>query len=300
MTKFCINKNDENQTLFKFLKKTYSTTPISVIYKWLRKGDIKVNSKRIKDKHFILKSNDIVEVYDSNKPVIRDNFNYIKDVKLDICYEDDNLIIVNKDANLEMHSTYNICLDDMIKSYLVDKNQYDPLNENSFVISHVHRLDKLTSGLVIYAKNKQSSEILMNAIQNKDKIEKYYLALTSNDWTLDNTVVLEGWINYDSEIKKSIFSTEMIDNYKYCKTEFNMIKKNLILVKLITGRKHQIRSMLSYLKNPILNDFRYGGRKINDEKIIYLSASKLVFHNLEKPLDYLNEKIIEFIPKWAN
>ncbi|MBY7703981.1 RNA pseudouridine synthase [Vibrio harveyi] len=76
-----------------------------------------------------------------------------------------------------------------------------------------------------------------------------------------------------------------------------MIKKNLILVKLITGRKHQIRAMLSYLKNPILNDFRYGGKKINDEKIIYLSASKLIFHNLDKPLDYLNEKIIEFIPK---
>ncbi|SYV96473.1 ribosomal large subunit pseudouridine synthase C, partial [Mycoplasma putrefaciens] len=81
-----------------------------------------------------------------------------------------------------MHSTYNPCLDDMVKSYLVDKKEYHPKKENSFVISHIHRLDKLTSGLVIYAKNKTSMDILTNAIKNKDQIEKYYYALVSDAW----------------------------------------------------------------------------------------------------------------------
>ncbi|AEM68968.1 pseudouridine synthase [Mycoplasma putrefaciens] len=299
MTKFKINKNDHHQSIFKFLKKSFSNTPISVIYKWLRKGDVKINSKRIKNHNYLLKENDIVEVYDSNKPVLRDNFNYLKDVKLEICYEDQNLVIVNKPANLEMHSTYNPCLDDMVKSYLVDKKEYHPKKENSFVISHIHRLDKLTSGLVIYAKNKTSMDILTNAIKNKDQIEKYYYALVSDAWTLDAKLSLTGWIRYDSTIQKAIFSNRELPSYKNCKTEFNLIKNNLILVKLITGRKHQIRASLSYLKNPILNDFRYGGKKINDQKIIYLSASKLVFDNLEKPLDYLNKKTVELIPQWA-
>ncbi|CEA11184.1 Ribosomal large subunit pseudouridine synthase C [Mycoplasma capricolum subsp. capripneumoniae] len=193
MTKFVVNKNDQNQTLFKFLKKTFKTTPISVIYKWIRNKSIKINSKRVNDKNYLLKINDIVEVYDSNKPIIRDQFNYISNVNLDIVYEDNNILIVNKPNNLEMHSTYNLCLDDMVKSYLVDKKEYDIYLENSFVISHVHRLDKLTSGLVIYAKNKISSTILTNAFKTKDQINKYYYALTSYDWNLDDFLQVNGY-----------------------------------------------------------------------------------------------------------
>ncbi|WFQ92421.1 RluA family pseudouridine synthase [Mycoplasma feriruminatoris] len=300
MNKFVVNKNDENQSLFKFLKKTFKTTPISVIYKWIRNKSIKINSKRVNDKNYLLKLNDIIEVYDSNKPIIRDQFKYISNTNLDIVYEDKNILIVNKPNNLEIHSLYNDCLDNMVKSYLVDKKEYDIYQENSFVVSHVHRLDKLTSGLVIYAKNKISSTILTNAFKNKDQIEKYYYALTSNDWILDNYLIVNGYINYNSDIKKADFSLSEKNNYKYCQTEFKLINKNLILVKLITGKKHQIRSILSFYNNPVLNDFRYNGKKINDLKMIYLAAFKIKFKNLEKPLDYLNNK--EFIknPKWIS
>ncbi|UZK64477.1 RluA family pseudouridine synthase [Mycoplasma mycoides subsp. capri] len=300
MTKFVVNKNDQNQTLFKFLKKTFKTTPISVIYKWIRNKSIKINSKRISDKNYLLKINDVIEVYDSNKPIIRDQFNYISNINLDIVYEDNNIVIVNKPNNLEMHSTYNLCLDDMVKSYLVDKKEYDIYLENSFVISHVHRLDKLTSGLVIYAKNKISSTILTNAFKNKDQINKYYYALTSYDWNLNDFLQVDGYINYDSNIKKADFSLDKKNNYKYCQTEFKLINKNLILVKLITGKKHQIRSVLSFYNHPILNDFRYNGKKINDLKMIYLSAFKIEFKNLEKPLDYLNNKVFIKNPEWIS
>ncbi|WP_369024740.1 pseudouridine synthase [Mycoplasma capricolum] len=300
MTKFVVNKNDQNQTLFKFLKKTFKTTPISVIYKWIRNKSIKINSKRVNDKNYLLKINDVVEVYDSNKPIIRDQFNYISNVNLDIVYEDSNILIVNKPNNLEMHSIYNLCLDDMVKSYLVDKKEYDIYLENSFVISHVHRLDKLTSGLVIYAKNKVSSTILTNAFKTKDQINKYYYALTSYDWNLNDFLEVNGYINYNSNTQKADFSLVEKNNYKYCQTEFKLINKNLILVKLITGKKHQIRSVLSFYNNPILNDFRYNGKKENDQKMIYLAAFKIEFKSLKKPLDYLNNKVIIKNPDWIS
>ncbi|KKW61195.1 RluA family pseudouridine synthase [Mycoplasma capricolum] len=300
MTKFVVNKNDQNQTLFKFLKKTFKTTPISVIYKWIRNKSIKINSKRVNDKNYLLKINDIVEVYDSNKPIIRDQFNYISNVNLDIVYEDSNILIVNKPNNLEMHSIYNLCLDDMVKSYLVDKKEYDIYLENSFVISHVHRLDKLTSGLVIYAKNKISSTILTNAFKTKDQINKYYYALTSYDWNLNDFLEVNGYINYNSNTQKADFSLVEKNNYKYCQTEFKLVNKNLILVKLITGKKHQIRSVLSFYNNPILNDFRYNGKKENDQKMIYLAAFKIEFKSLKKPLDYLNNKVIIKNPDWIS
>ncbi|WP_434329409.1 RluA family pseudouridine synthase [Mycoplasma capricolum subsp. capricolum] len=300
MTKFVVNKNDQNQTLFKFLKKTFKTTPISVIYKWIRNKSIKINSKRVNDKNYLLKINDIVEVYDSNKPIIRDQFNYISNVNLDIVYEDNNILIVNKPNNLEMHSIYNLCLDDMVKSYLVDKKEYDIYLENSFVISHIHRLDKLTSGLVIYAKNKISSTILTNAFKTKDQINKYYYALTSYDWNLNDFLQVNGYINYNSNTQKADFSLVEKNNYKYCQTEFKLVNKNLILVKLITGKKHQIRSVLSFYNNPILNDFRYNGKKENDQKMIYLAAFKIEFKSLKKPLDYLNNKVIIKNPDWIS
>ncbi|WP_434325059.1 pseudouridine synthase [Mycoplasma capricolum] len=300
MTKFVVNKNDQNQTLFKFLKKTFKTTPISVIYKWIRNKSIKINSKRVNDKNYLLKVNDVVEVYDSNKPIIRDRFNYISNVNLDIVYEDNNILIVNKPNNLEMHSIYNLCLDDMVKSYLVDKKEYDIYLENSFVISHVHRLDKLTSGLVIYAKNKISSTILTNAFKTKDQINKYYYALTSYDWNLNDFLQVNGYINYNSNTQKADFSLVEKNNYKYCQTEFKLVNKNLILVKLITGKKHQIRSVLSFYNNPILNDFRYNGKKENDQKMIYLAAFKIEFKSLKKPLDYLNNKVIIKNPDWIS
>ncbi|ABC01670.1 RluA family pseudouridine synthase [Mycoplasma capricolum] len=300
MTKFIVNKNDQNQTLFKFLKKTFKTTPISVIYKWIRNKSIKINSKRVNDKNYLLKINDVVEVYDSNKPIIRDQFNYISNVNLDIVYEDNNILIVNKPNNLEMHSIYNLCLDDMVKSYLVDKKEYDIYLENSFVISHVHRLDKLTSGLVIYAKNKISSIILTNAFKTKDQINKYYYALTSYDWNLNDFLQVNGYINYNSNTQKADFSLVEKNNYKYCQTEFKLVNKNLILVKLITGKKHQIRSVLSFYNNPILNDFRYNGKKENDQKMIYLAAFKIEFKSLKKPLDYLNNKVIIKNPDWIS
>ncbi|WP_026389576.1 pseudouridine synthase [[Acholeplasma] multilocale] len=295
MTKFTVNNNDENQTLFKFVKKSYSTTPLSVIYKWFRKGDIKVNGKRIKDQKYLIKASDVVEVYDTNKPVVRDEFKYVDWQGMMVAYEDENIIIINKEPNIEMHSPINISLDDMVKSYLYDHDEYNPEVENSFVVSHVHRLDKLTSGLVMYAKNKQALDVLLKAIQNKNDIEKYYVAKV--DSRFKKGFISKGWITYDQEKQVSIYTEQEKPGYKYCETKFDVILEQddatIIEAQLLTGRKHQIRATLAYHGYPIINDFRYGGRKINTERMIFLSASKLIFKKLPAPLDYLNGEQVE-------
>lgn len=302
MNKFIANKNDDNQTLFKFLKKNYKTTPLSVIYKWLRKGDIKINDKRIKDKNYLIKANDEIIVYDNNKPVLRDDFKKLENYNIQNVYEDENILVVLKPYNLEVHSPVKTSMDDIVKNYLFDSNQYDPSKENSYVISHVHRLDKLTSGLLIYAKNKSAHDILVEAIQDKDKIEKYYRCKI--DVPVTESLIAKGWIKYDPVIQKSVFTEEFKPDYKEATTIFNVVSLDVtneqteLEVQILTGRKHQIRATLEYYGDPIINDSRYSGTIINDNKMIFLFANKLVFHGFEGNLENLNGKIIEVEPTW--
>ncbi|ATZ16628.1 RluA family pseudouridine synthase [Entomoplasma freundtii] len=293
MAKFTIQKNDDQQTIFKFIKKSFSTTPLSVIYKWFRKGEIKINGVRIKDKTHMLHEGDNVEVYDFNKPVIRDQFKHVANPDLTIIYEDENILIINKEANLEVHSPINTSLDDLVKSYLVNSQQYHPEQENSFVVSHIHRLDKLTSGLIIYAKNKQTLNILL---KGHDLIEKYYLVAVSG-YKKKSDFVADGWLKYDPNQQLSLYSPKERPGYKKAITAFRYLKNtksgSLLEARLFTGRKHQIRATLSYYDSPILNDFRYQGPKVNSERMIYLMASKIIFQTLPEPLGYLSGKSFE-------
>jgi len=220
---------------------------------------------------------------------------------LKVIYEDENLLIVDKPANVEVHSEFNDSLDDMVRSYLHDKGEYNPDQEQSFVVSHVHRLDKLTSGLVIYAKNKASANVLLAAIQNKNQIEKYYLLETSSGFP--ETLRAEGSIFYDQNAQRSFYQDKIKDNkpgVKTAITEFKLLeqlpKASLVEAKLVTGRKHQIRATLAFYQFPILNDFKYGGKKLNHERMIFLKAYRLIFKDLPAPLAYLNDTEIKLKP----
>ncbi|QGS51566.1 pseudouridine synthase [Spiroplasma tabanidicola] len=289
MTILKVNKNDENQTIFNFIKKNFKTTSLSVIYKWFRTNKIKLNEKRIKDQKRVLKLGDEIKVYDSASISKRNEEKLVDYSELKIIYEDENLLIVDKPSNLEMHSLINICLDQIVRSYLIDTNKYDVELENSFVISHVHRLDKLTKGLVIYAKNKKSLDILLQAIQDKDNIEKFYLAKLENNNI--KTGLIEGFIDYNSDTQLANFSLKDNKFFKSCSQEQNWFNKeeNILEVKLLTGRKHQIRAICSYFKSPIVDDFRYGAKK-SKNRSIDLIAYKLIFKNFSDELSYLNDK----------
>ncbi len=299
-----VKANDVNQTIFNFIKKMFQTTPLSVIYKLFRNKKIKVNNKVMKERNYKLQLGDQIIIFDKNLVVKERNqtstYNNVATLPLQVVYEDNNILVVDKPHGVEMHSKFHTSLDTMVQHYLIQKNEYYPHDEQSFVISHVHRLDKLTRGLVLYAKNKITLDLLLSKINQKEFIEKKYLAncegiIRETDFTLS------GYL-YKDEDKKMVFTKTDQPHSKAVKTHFK-IKAQIsnttwLEVTLITGRKHQIRASLSYLHHPIINDVKYGAKQEKKKYMIALSlyATTLIFHQLPEHLSYLNEKIIK-IPK---
>ena len=297
MIEIKVEKNDANQRFDRFLRKYLENAPLSVIQKNIRKKNFKINNKRAKIDDFIYED-DKIKMYirdeDFNKWVRKTDFKP-SDFKLDIVYEDENVIIMDKDYGLLTHSAskndYGNNLVDYMLSYLYKSRSFD-MSDKTFKPAVVNRLDRNTAGLVIGAKNAQTLRALNKAIRD-DKIEKYYLTLVN------------GKIDKDFKIDSSIKKNENKNKIKKSKdgkhilTYFHPIETNgiytLLECKLVTGRTHQIRYSLKENKTPILGDRKYGDNKINSSMKKYkianqiLLAYKVRFDNIEG-LEYLNNK----------
>lgn len=275
MQKFIATKNDEGRKLIKFLQSIFKNTPESHIYRAFRKKDIKVNDKRINDRNYIINEGDciIIHGFQSDDKAFK---KYDKSLQkpLKIIYEDNNILLVNKDPFVEVHGSKK-SLDNQVLAYL-KFNQ-----TSSFKPSHVGRLDKDTSGLIIYAKNYESLVELNYKTVFFDKIYKL-----KSDYKGEDKVV-EFYTKKDESKQKMIASKIPFSNEsKLVKTKIFAIN-NELFAKLITGKKHQIRLTMEYLKNPIYGDKKYGGKKA---KRLYLHSYKLTFKKLENNLEYLNNK----------
>ncbi|MDJ1646178.1 RluA family pseudouridine synthase [Mycoplasma phocimorsus] len=277
MKKIIATNNDEDRTLYKFIEKYFTQLPQSFIYKLIRNKDIKINSKRVNDARYKIKNEDIIEIY------IKDDINFKEykkaNWKVKKVYEDDNILIVNKPKNVEVHDGEN-SLDNAVKTTLFYKQ------DDSFIPSHIGRLDKETSGLIIYAKNYKTLTLLN---QNINNIKKIYTFISNKKYEKRQ---------YKINIKKDEKSQKMIvtndsDSLEAITTLWSEREYNF--AQIHTGRKHQIRVLLSYLKDPILGDRKYGGKT---RPRMYLHCYKLEFSNFEGHLKYLNKKIIKFNPEW--
>jgi 23S rRNA pseudouridine955/2504/2580 synthase len=289
MTELTIKANDANQKLFSFIKKVFRDTKLSIIYKWFRVGKIKINGKKTKDRDYVLQLNDIVQVYDASSNVKKREWQKIDYSTLDIVYEDQNILVADKNFNVEIHSDFNDCLDNMVRSYLFDKGEFKK-EENSFIVSHIHRLDKLTSGLVMYAKNKPALDFFLANITDKNKIRKTYIA--KFEGRLDYLGIVSGWIDYNGETQIATFSEDEFRMSKKAELNIVAIEDDYATIELITGRKHQIRATMEYMGCPIVNDFRYGAHSRSREKYIALNAYILEFADFEGDFAYLNGKAI--------
>ena len=189
-----IKEEANNQTLISFLKKRLQTTPLRLIYKLLRTKKVKVNGENIRYYHYRLKAGDKINVYDNSLKI--SNFNALqtpRKTKIDfvIVYQDRNILIVLKE-----HGTTMLNLDNMIKYYLSkeEPTQYQEQLQSFFTLTAVHRLDKLTTGLIIYPKNSPTKRILYKAISDKEKITKKYLALCENSPRKKIPNYIEGYL----------------------------------------------------------------------------------------------------------
>ncbi|CAB4476825.1 unnamed protein product [Rhizophagus irregularis] len=178
-------------------------------------------------------------------------------------------------------------LDNAVRNYLAKKNptEYQRQVENYFVLTAVHRLDKLTKGLVIYPKNPLAKKILYKLIGDKSKITKKYLAHCEKSPKNSLPNYISGYLSKNSQEQKMEFSWQPTKpQAKFCALEVKKIKKEsnyqILEVTLHTGRKHQIRSILSYFNCPIIGDQKYGSKIIIQNKI-YLLAYKIIFVDLQ-------------------
>ena len=296
-----IGINESGQRLDKFLRKWLKDVPLGAIYKAIRKGDIKVNGKKKKEKYF-LEEGDIVDAsYIESKREVYEikavDSGFLKKV-----YEDKNMIIVEKWPGVLVHSdskSKDPTLTDYVLSYLYDKGDYDPKESVTFKPSPCNRLDRNTSGMVIYGKNYESLKMLNEMIRER-YISKYYEAIVKG--TIKDGLY-KAYIHKDNAENLSNVFDRPGKNTKEKSMKVKNIKSwglySFVELELITGRSHQLRAHLAHIGNPIIGDLKYGEVKTNSFfynkyglDYQYLYAYKLHFKNCDEELSYMENKTI--------
>lgn len=300
MRSFTAGKNDDGVRLLRFCEKVCPTMPKSMLHKAFRNKRIKINGKK-QDENYRLVSGDLIELYINDEFFAEGNNNKFRPVDysaLNIIYEDDNIMLVNKPFGLLCHSDNKdeSNLIDMILSYLYEKGVYSPEKENTFTPALCNRIDQGTEGIVIAAKNYKALAD-MNAVIRDNQLEKTYLCVTEKP-------VADGrytaYLKRDKTAKKvSVTKNKTDAESKEIITVFNTLdrknKYSLVQCTLITGRTHQIRAHLAFLGAPIIGDRKYGkAHKELDSQL--LCAYRLLFKDItkESSVSYLSGKVFEY------
>jgi 23S rRNA pseudouridine955/2504/2580 synthase len=324
MKEVIIGENDAGQRLDKFLTKSFPNLPQSMLYKSVRKKNIKLNGKRA-EISTMLQYNDTITLF-LNDDLLMNNPSKFYGVNthpedlLDIVYEDEHILLINKKSGMQVHEgdertrhgkasqtsaalrdnkkNDNSSFDNIaerLKAYLYAKGEYDPEVEQSFAPALCNRLDRNTSGILIAAKTAEALRVMNERIKARE-LEKHYLCITVGV-PAPREAVMTAFHVKDSNTNTVKIYNRPIPGSKEIKTAYRVLRDNgtlaLLDVNLLTGRTHQIRAHLAHIGCPILGDGKYGINKTNRAYHVKTQALcsyklKFCFKTPAPPLDYLN------------
>ncbi|WAH35451.1 RluA family pseudouridine synthase [Alicyclobacillus dauci] len=283
MVSVIIDKADDGKQVHKWLRLLLPGMPLSGIHKFIRTGRIKVNGKRAK-RDTVLHQGDAVnlymteEDYEASRKRKREKFSGVQR-NVDVRYEDDELVIVNKPAGTLVHSAdgtdYASTLQAQVEAYVHDRTEMKA--GQAFSPAPVHRLDRNTSGLVIFAKTSRAAKAFGEAFQS-GVMEKDYITLVTGTVRKPGKVAA-ALIRANEEV------TRVDERGKESYTSYEPVATaggtTLLSVRIESGRTHQIRAHLSHIGHPLVGDVKYGARRQPGETFYLHAAHLSVGHELD-------------------
>lgn len=298
MKSFVITDKDSGSRVDRFILKTFDRLPKSLMFKEIRRKNIKVNKKRCTPEQ-ILSTGDLLELYlmDDVLHIKEKHYDFLRAATdLDIIYEDENIILLNKKVGILCHPDGKDYIDNLVarlKRYLYEKGEWDP-EASSFTPSLANRIDRNTGGIVIGAKNSRALKIINEKIRSRE-IEKYYLTVVHGKMQ-KSSETLTAYHKKDQKKNMVSISDKQTDGSKQIITKYTVLDyyddASLLEIELLTGRTHQIRAHLAHIGHPLYGDGKYGKEQGRYRQALYSYKLKFSFSD-ENDLSYLNGKIFQ-------
>lgn len=301
MKEILVDSKNGNQRVDKLIRKFLKEAPLSFIYKVFRKRDVKINGKRVPI-HTIVHEGDKVQIYVTDQQL--SDFATQKRPLLkrmlphDILYEDPFVLIVAKPKGLLVYDDeeHRVNLTKQVLEYLAFKGEYSS-DSIGFSPGPAHRLDRNTSGIIVFGKTLESLQVLFDLFKSKDQLKKEYLALVVGDVSKGGRIDLP--LTKDVEEEKVHVAEEEVG--KTAITEYEVLERfketTLLRVRIITGRTHQIRAHMQAIGHPVVGDRKYGDFthnglvwKRNRYEHPFLHAERLSFLDCPAPLKSLSRR----------
>ena len=303
MREFTIGKNDAGQRLDRFVAKNLPLLPPALLQKYIRLKRIKVNGKGSK-RDVRLNAGDVLQLYINDeffdKPSEENMLLTLFNPQLDIVYEDENLLLVNKRPGLVVHADETEKVNTLInhiQAYLYQKREWNPKWENAFAPALCNRIDRNTGGIVIAAKNAETLRIINEKIKNHE-LEKSYLCVTvGHPRPAEGRI--EGFLLKDEAKKQVSFYHKPVPGGKTAVTLYKTLESrgplSLVECRLLTGRTHQIRVSMAEIGCPLLGDGKYGQGAVNKQyhetrQALYSYKLSFAFTTDAGALEYLRGK----------